>query len=240
MILTTPPTGSSVRIMPTMTGLIGRSYACVILSCYPCTLPNYLCQTPNQTMETTDVPPSQHTNTSARRLGLVVAPVGERYTSQWLIDRPPESQCLDVINHNYNVDAAFNARPTEAVSKPSLFLLDAAYGSAILHRYSNIPDRTAGELSNFPSYVPTPEPTPADPVYQPEDDEHSSDSPGTPGADSGSNTAQDSDDNPMSDPLLFILSLLPRELNDEVDGFMSKEALPAAVCRWRDECELEK
>lgn len=88
----------------------------------------------------------------ALRNDWVKLPQGVRYTAQWLMDRDTSGSDPIYEYQPHNTDATFSSHPNRHVPMPSGFLLDAAYGAAVLARYSEIVQNNPGQLQNFPRY----------------------------------------------------------------------------------------
>lgn len=106
--------------------------------------------------------------TQALHYRWVEFPKGVRYTAQWLVDRGSPQQDPLIVSQPHNSDATFKCNPSRFIPRPSAFLLDAAYGAAVVARYSDIAPGDPGQLQKFPRYRARPN---DDSDYHPSDEE---------------------------------------------------------------------
>lgn len=97
-----------------------------------------------------DVSPAR---AAALRFRWAQFPPDVRYTAQWLVDQGPPESDPHIVYQPHNSDATFSSHPTH-VPMPSEFLLDAAFGAAVVARYSDIAQDDPGQLQNFPRARP--------------------------------------------------------------------------------------
>lgn len=208
-------------------------------SFYLHTSPDFSSKTPNQILEMTDVPTQAAYGPASTRGGaLTEPPQGVRYTAQWLYGEPVVTSQVRGIQPD-NSDAVFSRGRPQNLPLPSGFLLDIAYGAAVLKRYGNVLDEDtepSDTLKLFPRFLPMPPIPRRDPTYYPEGRQPRSASPDTPVAsransdDSSGGSLTDSDEVPEEDmwgPFLTVLSLFRKAAPPE----------ESAVDRWRKGCD---